>query len=99
MNSENFIITKEYKKFEEFCEACRRYKYIGLGYVQPGVGKTLSAMHYSKWDELQEIKYDNIFAPIEVQNCKTVFYTAPVVGTALQIGKGIIGDAPRVGPK
>ena len=35
MNSENFIITKEYKKFEEFCEACRRYKYIGLCYVQP----------------------------------------------------------------
>ncbi|MBY0580590.1 MAG: AAA family ATPase [Rickettsiales bacterium] len=93
MNSENFIITKEYKKFEEFCEACRRYKYIGLCYGQPGVGKTLSAIHYSKWDEIKEIKYDNIFAPIEVQNCKTVFYTAPVVGTALQIGKGIMESA------
>jgi DNA transposition AAA+ family ATPase len=56
----NFVETLEYRRFKEFCDACSRYCYIGLCYGSPGVGKTLSAQHYSRWNKIQGVKLRDI---------------------------------------
>ena len=91
-----FVVTKEYRRFAEFCEACRRYQYIGLCYGPPGVGKTLSARHYAQWDMIEQcspyVVRNAPALPPEVGACRTVFYTAPVTITPRRLNIEI-GDA------
>ncbi|MBL1227079.1 hypothetical protein [Enterococcus sp. BWR-S5] len=49
----NFIETKEYRKFVEFCDFCAKYRYIGICHGIPRVGKTAAAKYYSKWSSIE----------------------------------------------
>jgi len=88
------VKTLEHRRFAEFCDACKRYRYIGLCYGAPGVGKTVSARQYTNWDRMQDFWNHpgrDSAAVEEIAASTTVFYTAPVVGSPrlieTQIGK------------
>lgn len=88
-----FVETLEYRRFAEFCEACRRYRYIGLCYGPPGVGKTLSARHYSHSEAIREVDVynlpeDELLALISAGQLDTVLCTASVINTP----RSVVGD-------
>lgn len=96
MNSPNqsdfFIVTKQHRRFLEFCDACRKYRYIGLCYGSPGVGKTLSARTYAKWDRIEALSAKLLQElPIEpeILTCRTIFYTPPVVNSPLKVAQSV----------
>jgi DNA transposition AAA+ family ATPase len=85
-----FIETREYQRFQEFCDACSHHRYIGICYGPPGVGKTLSARHYTNWDEAESLDLhphrltvDRVFAS------RGVFYTVAVINTPGRIDREI----------
>ena len=82
------MATLEHRRFTEFCDACRRYGYIGLCYGPPGVGKTLSAWSYSRWDKVEQLDH---WGSNEIANpmLDTVLYTPPVVNAPHRIEAGI----------
>jgi DNA transposition AAA+ family ATPase len=93
-----FLITKEYRLFAEFCDACRRERYIGLCYGPPGVGKTLSARHYTQWDLLEPVlrsqrRVDPALCEPAVANCRCLFYTPAVTVTPKQLEGDLQGLA------
>jgi hypothetical protein len=85
----NFIKTKEYERFKEFCDACAKYKYIGICYGPPGVGKTRAARQYTNWDLigplLDNISFREVIEPIDrpldpaVTSSDSIFLTSPTV--------------------
>lgn len=75
--SAGFIVTKEHRRFAEFCDACRRQRYIGLCHGSPGVGKTLSANYYSK------------STPDNPNEGFPILYTPPVANNPRQIAKDV----------
>ncbi|MDQ2713212.1 MAG: AAA family ATPase, partial [Acidobacteriota bacterium] len=82
------VETIQHRRFTEFCDACRRYRYIGLCYGPPGVGKTLSARSYSRWDKVkQSDRWGS--GPTECPMLDTVFYTPDVVNIPGSISSGI----------
>jgi DNA transposition AAA+ family ATPase len=91
-----FLVTKEYRRFAEFCDACRRERYIGLCYGPPGVGKTLSARRYAQWDLLEPVlrsQRTTVAALCEpaVATCRCLFYTPTVTVTPKQLADDLQG--------
>jgi DNA transposition AAA+ family ATPase len=82
------VETLEHRRFTEFCDSCRRYRYIGLCYGPPGVGKTLSARTYSRWDKVKQSDRWSA-GPAETPTLDTVFYTPEVVNAPGNISSGI----------
>jgi DNA transposition AAA+ family ATPase len=86
--SRNFIETIENDRFIEFCDACRRFRYIGLCYGPPGVGKTLSAFRYSRCEMI--VSFDRWTSQSRDQlPINTIFYTTAVINTPSRIGADI----------
>ena len=89
-----FITTKQYKQFTEFCKACNRDKYIGLCYGPAGAGKTESAKHYTKSDQvtkyLEQMYYraESIPPKFAFVQLNSVLYTP----SSLSLGKNVISD-------
>ncbi|WP_442956941.1 AAA family ATPase [Planococcus sp. MB-3u-03] len=86
-NTSLFIETNEYKRFAEFCDACIKYRYMGVCYGLPGVGKTLSSRYYAHWDYLEkQISYrhsDSIGIHADEKFSIAIrFYTAPAVSAS-----------------
>jgi DNA transposition AAA+ family ATPase len=100
-----FLLTKEYHRLAEFCDACRRHRYIGLCYGPPGVGKTLSARQYARWDVVEDQNPFDYQTPIprELAECRTLLYTPAVTNTPRSVSteladsritlKGVVGRA------
>jgi DNA transposition AAA+ family ATPase len=94
MNSapSDFVVTSEHRRFAEFCDACRRYGYIGLCYGAPGVGKTLSARSYANWEKVAAYlaqSQTSKRALAQVTGSQTVFYTPEVVNSPRRIDEDI----------
>jgi hypothetical protein len=56
-----FAETKGYLRFGEFCDACRKYRSIGICHGVPGAGKTRSAREYASWDLLSPFFPEELF--------------------------------------
>lgn len=87
---DHFVETLEFRRFTEFCDACRKYRYIGLCYGPPGVGKTLSAQRYARWESLQNldvlrISKEKLLALAAGGQPETILYTAPVANAPRSI--------------
>lgn len=68
----------------EFCEACRRDRYIGLCYGPPGVGKTLSAVHYSRVELIVPLDRWNA-EMADGKPLETILYTPDVITSPSRI--------------
>jgi DNA transposition AAA+ family ATPase len=86
-----FVETQEHRRFQEFCDACRRDCYIGLCYGMAGVGKTFSARYFTNPKSVMP----GTFPPLSAGKLekgpdrKVVLYTPSVVNSPGQIDREI----------
>jgi DNA transposition AAA+ family ATPase len=87
-----FIGTKEHRRFVEFADTVRRRATIGLCYGPAGVGKTVSARRYSRWDAVESViethpprHPEEASATGALDRSRSVLYTPSVGATLKQV--------------
>jgi len=95
----SFISTQEHRRFTEFANAVRKHRYIGLCHGTAGVGKTLSARRYARWDGAVDLlmtwgarQASDLKVYADLARTRAVFYT-PTVGSTL---RELRQDLPRL---
>ena len=96
MTNTTFIETSAHKRFVEFARTVRKDRTIGLCYGPAGVGKTLSARRYAKWDIAEPLleswgprdpSDEKVYAALA--RSRTVFYTPPVASAFAALRKDL----------
>lgn len=103
MTRDSFIETSAHKRFVEFARTVRKDRTIGLCYGPAGVGKTLSARRYAKWDIAEPLleswgprdpSDEKVYAALA--RSRTVFYTPPVASAFAALRKDLSQIRNRV---
>lgn len=91
-----FITTKEYRRFVEFCNACKKENYIGLCYGPAGVGKSIAAYQFARWHEVKrelELKSEHAMGytwpSIKMDDLDTIIYLPHVSNSPSAIHSSI----------
>ncbi len=90
--SGTFIATKEHRRFVEFASAVRKHRYIGICFGPAGVGKTMSARRFARWDKAEPLLLtwgprdpSDAIAYDALAKARTAFYTPTIGGPVREI--------------
>lgn len=98
--STSFILTKEYYRFEEFAQACESFKYIGICYGKPGVGKTQSAKNYAQTHPIDKAHFIETLDQQTkqlIEKSRAVYYAASITDSPKQLSQAIYREISRFG--
>lgn len=99
-----FIVTKEHRRFVEFAQAVKKQRTIGICVGPAGVGKTLSARRYARWDTLHPFIRDwgprsdsdaQVYAL--AARTRTAFYTPAVLASPKATQEELAHEVSRLG--
>ncbi|MBL0706931.1 AAA family ATPase, partial [Sinomonas cellulolyticus] len=103
--SQDFIVTKEHRRFTEFANAVRKERTIGICHGDAGVGKTQSARRYAHWETLEPFidpwgprnQEDDSPRYAAANRSRTVFYTPEVLPKPKELMRDIDRLQVRLG--
>ncbi len=88
----SFIATREHRRFVEFASAVKKHRYIGICFGAAGVGKTMSARRFARWDKAEPLLLawgprdpSDAMAYDALAKARTAFYTPTVSGPVREV--------------